>query len=587
MLTTIALISLRNLVRQRRRSILLGIAVAFGAMILVTAHSFSRGISDVLFNRIIVYVSGHISINFAERGNYFRQIFYDRERIAEIVQNTIPSVTSREESIGALGRGIGKGKADNLVIVGIDLRAEMSREEVERAEQNFAMVEGSFEDLADSSVGTPVLIARKKAEYLNLGMGDILKVRFTNVMGRQQAARLTVVGIFEPANAFMAFPVFVELRYLKPLMGYGEHHTPPIYVTIEHPRRDAARLADSLHARLQPKTAVLPARLDAVPGGPVLPVFGFNDDSTSMHVLDSMLAISGGSLDGESMLVNTVAARRYGIATGDTVRYSFVCKHDSARHGGEFVVSGTVSIPACTAAVALLNPTDFYARYYPRWPDGEEAWRDVCGFASREHPLVAAGVVAPQWELMERSRSTKEAQQRFRDMAAMDSKAVVIDVRSMYETAGAVLQLEQALNLITLTAVLVLFFIILTGVVNTLRMAVRERTREIGTIRSIGMQRSDVRSLFLLEAVFLAFFASVAGTVGALGLMEVLKLFTFDAGENPLGMVLVNGRLHFAPSPVSILVFIALICLITALTAWGPARRAATMQPSNALRTFE
>jgi ABC-type antimicrobial peptide transport system permease subunit len=74
-----------------------------------------------------------------------------------------------------------------------------------------------------------------------------------------------------------------------------------------------------------------------------------------------------------------------------------------------------------------------------------------------------------------------------------------------------VVQLEGALNLITLIAVLVLFFIILIGVVNTLRMTIRERTREIGTNRAIGMQAYDVRNTFLFETFFLAFFACITG----------------------------------------------------------------------------
>ena len=42
-------ISFRNLVRQKRRNVLLGITIAFGAMVLVLANAFSHGISKVLF----------------------------------------------------------------------------------------------------------------------------------------------------------------------------------------------------------------------------------------------------------------------------------------------------------------------------------------------------------------------------------------------------------------------------------------------------------------------------------------------------------------------------------------------------------
>ena len=80
------------------------------------------------------------------------------------------------------------------------------------------------------------------------------------------------------------------------------------------------------------------------------------------------------------------------------------------------------------------------------------------------------------------------------DYLAIISPALTLDY------ASEVLKLEQVLNLITIIAVLILFFIILIGVVNTLRMTIRERTREIGTIRAIGMQKKDVRNVFILES---------------------------------------------------------------------------------------
>ena len=41
------------------------------------------------------------------------------------------------------------------------------------------------------------------------------------------------------------------------------------------------------------------------------------------------------------------------------------------------------------------------------------------------------------------------------------------------------------------------------GILNTLAIAIRERTREIGTLRAIGMQRRKVLWLFVLETALL------------------------------------------------------------------------------------
>jgi ABC-type antimicrobial peptide transport system permease subunit len=163
----------------------------------------------------------------------------------------------------------------------------------------------------------------------------------------------------------------------------------------------------------------------------------------------------------------------------------------------------------------------------------------------------------------------------------------VVDVRTMYETAEQILKLEGVLNMITLVAVLVLFFIILIGVINTLRMTIRERTREIGTIRAIGMQRTDVRNIFMLETLLLAFFASVAGVLLALGAMGVLSHIPMHLEDNPMGMFLVSGRLYFIPTLGGVIGDMVLIWVLAGVTAYFPARRAANLSPGAALRHFE
>jgi putative ABC transport system permease protein len=141
--------------------------------------------------------------------------------------------------------------------------------------------------------------------------------------------------------------------------------------------------------------------------------------------------------------------------------------------------------------------------------------------------------------------------------------------------------------MITLVAVLILFVVVLTGVVNTLRMTVRERTREIGTLRSLGMQASQVRRLFLVETGMLALFASLAGTALAAILMFALSRLTFSVEGNPLSILLVRGHLVFVPGVLATLGQIVLVIGMAVVAAWGPSAQAAKLSPANALRHHE
>lgn len=132
--------------------------------------------------------------------------------------------------------------------------------------------------------------------------------------------------------------------------------------------------------------------------------------------------------------------------------------------------------------------------------------------------------------------------------------------------------------------VLVLFLVIMVGIVNTYRMIVFERTREIGTMRALGMQRSQVRGLFLLEATFLSLGGVLAGFVLGYAVAAVLSLI--DLSKVPgLEFFLRNGHFALAFDLITILVTTILVTILTRFAAGFPARRAAKLSPAEALRT--
>ena len=235
-------------------------------------------------------------------------------------------------------------------------------------------------------------------------------------------------------------------------------------------------------------------------------------------------------------------------------------------------MSGIAKGKELAGNVVLVNDVDFFKTFYAHWPEVPGKTYAVPG---KSNPLYEE--LSPEWYLLDRSKTTQDVQKRYTEIARMHYHGGTVDVSSMYESASMVLNLEYALNLITFIAVMLLFFIILIGVVNTLRMTIRERTREIGTIRAIGMQRNDVRNTFLLEAGFLAFFSSIAGTIAAFLIMWGLSRITINASDNPMGMLLDNSHLHFTPSAGATVFFILFIITMAVVTAYFPARKAANL----------
>jgi ABC-type antimicrobial peptide transport system permease subunit len=157
----------------------------------------------------------------------------------------------------------------------------------------------------------------------------------------------------------------------------------------------------------------------------------------------------------------------------------------------------------------------------------------------------------------------------------------------MYELAQMIIQLQGTLNLISIIAVCILFIVIIIGVVNTMRMTIRERTREIGTNRAIGMQRKDVRAVFVWEIVYLALVSCLVGLALGYGLMALFSNITIDATDNMFSMFLPKQHLYFLPTFGWNLAVFIMINLFTTIIAFFTARRASKLQVADALRHYE
>jgi len=145
-------------------------------------------------------------------------------------------------------------------------------------------------------------------------------------------------------------------------------------------------------------------------------------------------------------------------------------------------------------------------------------------------------------------------------------------------------QIVNVLNTVSLIILIVLFVIIMVGITNTFRIIMFERIKEIGTMRSMGMQRGEVRNLFLFEALFIALGGAIAGLALAGVAMGILSLVNFGM-DTPIFIILKNGHLTFRLEFWRTALDIGIVAVLTLIAAYIPARNAAKLDPAVALRT--
>ena len=114
------------------------------------------------------------------------------------------------------------------------------------------------------------------------------------------------------------------------------------------------------------------------------------------------------------------------------------------------------------------------------------------------------------------------------------------------------------------------------GIMNIMMVSVTERTREIGIRKALGAQESTVLGLFVTEAAA----TSALGGVLGIGLGYLLSA----AANRILPMVLTDMTLTVSPSLGSVAVAFSISVGIGVLFGFLPARRAARLNPIEALR---
>ncbi len=159
------------------------------------------------------------------------------------------------------------------------------------------------------------------------------------------------------------------------------------------------------------------------------------------------------------------------------------------------------------------------------------------------------------------------------DVTAFSFKTILDVVSTMLNTLELVLGSIAAISL----------FVAGIGIMNTMLIAVMERTREIGVMKAIGAKDRDILVIFLSEALLIGLIGGITGSVLGVFAAEVLGKLGFGGlvrsmrGGAPAAIEPV-----FSPILLSFGVFFAAV--VSVIFALYPAYKASRLQPVEALR---
>ncbi|MBE0651328.1 MAG: ABC transporter permease [Bacteroidales bacterium] len=124
------------------------------------------------------------------------------------------------------------------------------------------------------------------------------------------------------------------------------------------------------------------------------------------------------------------------------------------------------------------------------------------------------------------------------------------------------------------------------AIINTMLMAVMERTREIGMLMALGMNKRKIFNLILLETIFLSIIGAFIGLGVSVLVVHHYAIYGFDltnaaSGLNSFGY---SARIFFRVSNEFYFISLILVVIIAIISSISPALKALKLQPATAIR---
>jgi putative ABC transport system permease protein len=160
-----------------------------------------------------------------------------------------------------------------------------------------------------------------------------------------------------------------------------------------------------------------------------------------------------------------------------------------------------------------------------------------------------------------------------------------LDVSTWEDELSFMMWTLQSLQGLTMVLMVILIAIVVAGIMNTMWIAIRERTREIGTLRAIGMHRRTVARMFLLESLLLGLMGTAAGAAAAAAIAAGINWLAIEVPVS-VQLFLMSDRVRLDVTFQAALQSVVMLSLVTGLAALYPSIRAARLRPIEAMAHF-
>ena len=523
----------RNLGRNRRRTLITGLGLALGMSLCVASYGLVDGMNVDILNALTRLDLGHVQVHHPD---------YVRKRDLKLsmpghvealeAARKLPQFLGMTRRVYGFGLASHESKSAGVQLVGVDPTTERTVTTLHKH-----LTQGKYLD----SGPTPWPRGRKQTDAEKVKDEAITRSAEDDVMAEIEGMGTvdTDESKKEGAGGEQDKDTGTWTRKLANELNPAPARPPRVFIGSE--------LARILKLKLGDRVFLMTQTLDGMAAEVYLQVGGVITTGTSlydrgriyMHIADLQRFLHMDNRVHEVALAASKASEARELAAGVS---------ELLRAAG-------------LAPTALSVETDNNT-------DGEKAIGET-----------AAGEKAAETEAAGKKAPAKKA---------VAGGPTVMKAEAWDELRPDIKSILQLNEVSTAIMVLIIFIVAALGVINTMLMAVFERTRELGMLKAIGLSGGRVLMLILVETLLLVLVASAVGTGIGLALDAYMIVYGVDLSfvteGISIGGVGMNPVIHGAITLEGVLVPAFTLSFICFLGAFYPAARAARMRPAQGMR---
>lgn len=401
---------------------------------------------------------------------------------------------------------------------------------------------------------------QKKSRYTAVPIRILFHIAWSNIAHKKLRSALTVIGvIIGIGSIFFLLSFGIGLQELVSKQVVGDESIKSIEVTTPNSRiiklneKAVNDLRTFAHADKVGTLFSFPSSVGLKGGSSGSIVYGVDKNYIDMTTFNLVSGRLLNENDNQAAFVSQGTLKALGIdnpkdAIGQTISLTVPLNNVEAK---KKPIKGKYEIVGVTDS---KNGTEIY----------------VPG-----HVFLTAGVTAySQTKII--ADSTKNVGQLRKQIESSG-----FETTSPIDTLDQINQIFKFFNFMLVGFGAIGMIVAVLGMFNTLTISLLERTQEIGLMMALGGRNSDMRKLFIFEALLLSVIGAATGIILAiisgLGVDAYMNHFAQNRGVS-------DGFSLFATPPLLVVGLMGFMVLVGLVVVYIPARRAQKISPIDALR---